>query len=325
MAAQVTIPQLPAAGPLTGTESVPIVQNGQTVQTTTAAIAGAGALNYPFLTVGSTAGLTQARQVAVGTGLSLTDNGAGSTLQINLTGAAQSLNSSPNGIQVKTGPNTLTARSIAVGGGLQVTNGDGVAGDPTVSLGAVLANFAALTGTGILAMQAGTPTKITIQGTSNQITVSNGNGAADPVVGLASNPVLPGTGSVTLPIGTTAQRSSPTNGLLRYNTDLQVFEGYGNGSWQTMVVGGVTSVDVSGGSTGLTTSGGPITTTGTITLAGTLNAASGGTGQSSYATGDILYASAATTLTKLPLGTQGLVLKAGAAAPEWGPVSGGTF
>ena len=42
--------------------------------------------------------------------------------------------------------------------------------------------------------------------------------------------------------------------------------------------GTVTSVAVSGGSTGLTTSGGPITTTGTITLAGTLAVASGGTG-----------------------------------------------
>ena len=42
--------------------------------------------------------------------------------------------------------------------------------------------------------------------------------------------------------------------------------------------GTVTSVNVSGGSTGLTTSGGPITGSGTITLAGTLAVASGGTG-----------------------------------------------
>ena len=42
--------------------------------------------------------------------------------------------------------------------------------------------------------------------------------------------------------------------------------------------GTVTSVDVSGGTTGLTTSGGPITTSGTITLAGTLGPANGGTG-----------------------------------------------
>ena len=40
--------------------------------------------------------------------------------------------------------------------------------------------------------------------------------------------------------------------------------------------GSVTSIDVSGGTTGLTTSGGPITTSGTITLAGTLAIANGG-------------------------------------------------
>jgi hypothetical protein len=42
--------------------------------------------------------------------------------------------------------------------------------------------------------------------------------------------------------------------------------------------GAVTSVAVSGGTTGLTTSGGPITSSGTITLAGTLAVANGGTG-----------------------------------------------
>lgn len=46
---------------------------------------------------------------------------------------------------------------------------------------------------------------------------------------------------------------------------------------------GVTSVAVSGGTTGLTTSGGPITSSGTITLAGTLAVANGGTGSTSAA------------------------------------------
>ena len=46
-------------------------------------------------------------------------------------------------------------------------------------------------------------------------------------------------------------------------------------------VGTVTSVDVSGGTTGLTSSGGPVTSSGTITLAGTLAIANGGTGSTS--------------------------------------------
>jgi hypothetical protein len=72
--------------------------------------------------------------------------------------------------------------------------------------------------------------------------------------------------------------------------------------------GTVTSVAASGGSTGLSFSGSPVTTTGTLTLAGTLAAASGGTGQTTYSVGDILYASASTTLSKLSAGTYGYVL-----------------
>jgi hypothetical protein len=52
--------------------------------------------------------------------------------------------------------------------------------------------------------------------------------------------------------------------------------------------GTVTSIDVSGGTTGLTTSGGPVTTSGTITLAGTLNVANGGTGATTLSSGYVL-------------------------------------
>lgn len=58
-----------------------------------------------------------------------------------------------------------------------------------------------------------------------------------------------------------------------------------NTSWATNPLGTVTSVDVSGGTTGLSFSGGPITTSGTITMAGTLAAANGGTGLTSLGTG----------------------------------------
>ena len=54
------------------------------------------------------------------------------------------------------------------------------------------------------------------------------------------------------------------------------------------LLGSVTSVDASGGSTGLTFTGGPITTSGTLTLGGTLAVAYGGTGQTSYTNGQLL-------------------------------------
>ena len=273
--AQVTITQLPQAAALTGSESVPIVQNGVTVQTTTGAVAGAGALNYPFLTVGQTAGLTQSRYISTNAGLSLTDNGAQGTLQVNLIGAALSLNSSGTGIQVKTASNTVTARSIAVGTGLSVANADGVSGDPTVSLGSFLQQLVSQTGTGFLVLQSGTPAKVEIEGTTNQISIANGNGSANPVISIASNPILPGTGSVTVPNGTSGQRSGGS-GAFRYNTSLQQFEGYTNTGWnQFSLTGGVTSF--SAGTTGFNPS---TDTTGAVTLSGILNPSNGGTGAS---------------------------------------------
>ncbi len=62
--------------------------------------------------------------------------------------------------------------------------------------------------------------------------------------------------------------------------------------------GTVTSVDASGGTTGLTVSGGPITDTGTLTLGGTLAIASGGTGATSAA-------AALTNLGALPAALKG--------------------
>ncbi|MEX0933432.1 MAG: hypothetical protein WDZ74_01630, partial [Candidatus Paceibacterota bacterium] len=53
--------------------------------------------------------------------------------------------------------------------------------------------------------------------------------------------------------------------------------------------GTVTSVTGSGGSTGLTLTGGPITSTGTLTLGGTLAVGNGGTGATSFTSGGILF------------------------------------
>jgi hypothetical protein len=96
--------------------------------------------------------------------------------------------------------------------------------------------------------------------------------------------------------------------------DVASFINAGNGT--------VTSVQVSGGSTGLSFSGGPITTTGTISMAGTLAAGFGGTGQSSYTIGDLLYASSSSALTKLAAPATGNALISGGvgAAPSWGKV-----
>ena len=90
--------------------------------------------------------------------------------------------------------------------------------------------------------------------------------------------------------------------------------------------GSVTSINVSGGTTGLTFAGGPITSSGTITMSGTLDEVNGGTGQTTYTTGDILYASGSNTLAKLAIGSAGQVLKVASGVPSWATDqnSGGT-
>ena len=60
---------------------------------------------------------------------------------------------------------------------------------------------------------------------------------------------------------------------------------YSAGALTSTATGTVTSVAASGGATGLTFSGSPITTNGTLTLGGTLIVANGGTGITSFGTG----------------------------------------
>lgn len=267
MSAQVTITQLPTAGNLTGSESVPIVQNGVTVQTTTGAISSAGTLTQSFLTVNSEPSLVNSRALASGTGIGLANNG--STLQINLNGASGSLEGAGTGFVVKNSATTVVARNIAVSGnGISIVDGNGISGNPTVSLTGNVLALAGVSANGLLRITTGGVVSATsILGTADQTSVTNGDGVSgSPTVGLASNPVLPGTASATLPIGGTGDRPvSPVNGMVRYNSTTAGFEGYSGGSWGPIGGGGTVS-SVSAG-TGL--DGGTITTTGTISIAAT--------------------------------------------------------
>jgi len=266
--ANIQITQLPTAGAITGTESVPIVQNGVTVQTTTGAISASPSQPYTYLTLNQTPQLANSRALSGGTGIGLVDGGAQSTLQITLNRASGSLEASGNGIIAKTGSSTVAPRTLSTtGNGISVTDGNGVSGNPTFQLTGIAAAIANASGTGMLAIVGGsTIAGRQITGTTDQITVTDGNGAGNPTISLSNNPVLPGTASVTIPVGATATRpASPVNGMLRYSTTFALFEGYINNTWQTIAAGsGVTSVATG---TGLT--GGPITATGTISIANT--------------------------------------------------------
>jgi hypothetical protein len=322
--ANIQISQLPASSPLTGSEVVPVVQNGVTVRTTTGAIASVPQSNYTYITVNQEPNLANSRSLQGGTGIGLVDGGAQNPLTITLNGASGSLEGAGTGFITKTSGSNVVARTFtAVGGGISVTNGDGIAGNPQISAAGVLQDIVGLTGTGILALNNATSvTMLQIQGTASQINVASGAGPSDPTISIAANPVIPGSEGITVPSGNTAARPSlPNTGELRYNSQLGVFEGYISSGWAQFATGTgsgtVTSVGVSTNGTGLTTSGSPITSNGTITISGTLLANHGGTGFDTYTSGDMLYANSTSTLTKLAIGNASDILVVSNSKPTW--------
>ncbi|HEY0902088.1 MAG TPA: tail fiber domain-containing protein, partial [Micavibrio sp.] len=70
----------------------------------------------------------------------------------------------------------------------------------------------------------------------------NGSGYILSLDGSASgNITMHGTGSLRVPAGSTAERPTGTNGMLRYNSQTNKFEGYQAGSWQDIVTGAASS------------------------------------------------------------------------------------
>ena len=181
----------------------------------------------------------------------------------------------------------------------------------------------------------GKPTRtVTAQSIANLYNAGGVAGVASFTTSLNGlTPAVATTGAVTL-AGTLGVPSGGTGltALGLANQVLSVNAGATALEYTTPTTGTVTSVATAGTVNGLTLTGGPITAAGTITLGGTLainnadwsgtalSAANGGTGQTSYTTGDILYASGATTLAKLAVGSASQVLKGGA-NPTWGALT----
>jgi hypothetical protein len=161
-----------------------------------------------------------------------------------------------------TNSGTLTAVMASQTANTLLAAPDGTAGAPT---------FRALTSTDIPNLDA---SKIT-SGTLNSARLPS-TADTNARVAVENNGTLVGTRRTLNFIPGSNVTLTITDDSANEEVDITIASTGGGG-------GGVSSVDVSGGSTGLSFSGGPITSSGTITMAGTLDLDNGGTGSTTAA------------------------------------------
>ena len=136
-----------------------------------------------------------------------------------------------NGLQV--GPLTIDA----VSGTINTTGNVTTTGTITTFINEIVTGTEAVYGN--LTANSGTASTNT---TSGALVVTGGVGVSGNLW-VGGNIVVPGTGYVQVPAGTSAQRPGATSlGMIRYNSTISSFEGFGAGSaWSSL--GGVKSVD----------------------------------------------------------------------------------
>lgn len=281
------------------------------------------------LLIGNGSGYSLATLTA-GTGISITNSSGGITIAASGAGfgtvTSVGVDGQSTGLYFTNSPIT-TSGTIVMGGVLNVTNGgtgattaSGARANLSAAKSGANSDITSLSGltTPLSTSQGGTGAAASLSG----YVVANGSSAYTSVVSIPASDI-----SGTLAIahggtGATTAAGARTNILPSYAGNsgkaLTVNAGATDVEWQSVTgLGTVTSVDVSGGTTGLTTSGGPITAAGTITIGGTLAPTAGGTGITSFAVGDLLFANTTTTLDKLTVGTNGYLLASNGTAPQY--------
>ena len=329
--ANTTLTNLPTVTSLNGTEPLLGVQSSSSVQITTRQIAtytlglvgiglpitvpngGTGQTSFTSnaILIGNGTGALQVIAPPSGTNYVLVGS-AGTTPSwqptIPVTAGVDSISFGTTGLT----PSTAQAGVITVAGTLVAANG-----------GTGLTSYTV----GDLLYASGTTALSRLADVATGNALLSGGVGASPSWGQVS---LTTTVTGTLPItnGGTGQASALTQyglvygasatamGVTAAGTTGQVLIGNTGAapSWAAATSVSVTSISF--GTTGLT----PNTATqGAVTVAGTLVAANGGTGQSSYAVGDLLYASTTTALSRLADVATGSILVSGGVntAPVW--------
>jgi hypothetical protein len=120
---------------------------------------------------------------------------------------------------------------------------------------------------------------------------------------------------------TSALTSVLAEGMVSYLQDTNAVEVYNGSAWVGVSGTGDLTEIVAGTGITVTSGTGPIPT---VALTTPVAATNGGTAQSTYTTGDLLYASATNTLTKRAIGSTGNVLTVAGGVPTWAaPAAGG--
>ena len=244
------------------------------------------------------------------------------------------------------GTGTVTSVAQSFTGGLISVAGSPITAAGTLALtvagtsggvvyfdsGSTWASSAALTQYALVLGGGAAAAPVSLASTGTTTTVLHGNASGAPTFGAVS---LAADVTGTLPVanGGTGQTAALTQygvmyaasataeGFTAAGTTGQVLIATTSGapSWGAVPsTAAVTSITF--GTTGLTPS---TTTTGAVTVAGTLAVANGGTNITSYAVGDLIYASGATTLSTLADVATGNALISGGVttAPSWGKIA----
>ncbi len=158
----------------------------------------------------------------------------------------------------------------------------------------------------------------------NSVMITNVTGTLTAGGGTTANTILQG--SVTGPVWSTATfPSTTTENQLLYSSSANTVIGLTTANNGVLITSGVGAPSIS--STLPSAVQGNINTTGTITSGvwnGTkVSESYGGTNQSTYTTGDLLYASGPNSLSKLPIGSNTHVLTVSGGVPTWAAGSGG--